>query len=53
MEWDLVLLILDKIHAIVANYTLENNLFDVLKETVINIEGKQRIINTFLLFINN
>jgi hypothetical protein len=42
MEWDLVLLILDKIHDIIDSH--ENNLFAVLKETVITIEGNKKLI---------
>ena len=47
MEWDLVLLVLNKIHAIADFH--ENNLFNMLKETVITIEGIQPL-NIIILF---
>lgn len=50
MEWDLVLLVLDKIHAIVDSH--ENNLFNMLKETVITIEGIFIIKNKINNFLN-
>ncbi len=37
LEWDLIFLILDKIHNLLDSY--DNNLFEVLKETIITIEG--------------